>query len=116
MPEENAVQQLSQARRLVLAYQEMFGQPGARTSTQNLVMADIEAFCFAYRLEAELRADADVAIHRMLVNQGKKATWLRIRGMVIKAMAQPKPLTLSREKKNNPTKKAHARQPTDDPV
>lgn len=93
-------QPITQARRIALAYLKVFGQPDARDSDQKLVMLDIESHCYAYRLVSEGRTDGDVATARALFNDGRRSVWLRIRGQVLKAIAEPKTVKIVRESKN----------------
>lgn len=90
------------ARRLEKAYEAVFGQPESRTSDQRLVYADLERHCYVYRLVSEGRVDGDVATARALFNDGRRSVWLRIRGQILKALTNPKPVTVSRKKGSNP--------------
>ena len=91
--------QLPPSRRLQLAYLSVLGDPDKRGPDQRLVMADIESHCYAHRLVSEGRTDGEVAIYRSLFNDGRRSVWLRIRGQIMLALAEPrKAPTVSRKK------------------
>ena len=84
-------------RRLALAYLSVYGAPGKRTDTQNLVWADMESFCHAYRLSVESLSNFDMSENNMLVNEGRRSVWLRARGQILSAQApEPAPLKATR--------------------
>ena len=91
-------------RRLELAYLSVFGDPAKRTTDQQLVMRDLESHCFAYRLVSEARGpqDGELAVQRAIFNDGRRSVWLRVRGLVIKAMIEPKVRKISRKPTSNP--------------
>lgn len=93
-----SVPSVPHARRLELAYLDVFGTETARSGHQRLVMADIEAHCYAHRLVSEGETTGDIAIHRALFNDGRRSVWLRIRGQIIRAATPTKTFKISREK------------------
>ncbi len=88
----------TQARRRELAYLAVFGDPDKRSTDQQLVIADLESHCFAYRLVSEATSTGEVAANRALFNDGRRSVWLRIRGQVIRALSGPKASRILRKK------------------
>lgn len=94
MPDDPTV---TQARRLALAYQAVFGSPDKRTTDQTLVWQDIESFCYAFRLCREGKPDGDLS-NNFDLNEGRRSFYLRARGMLIKALMAPKLMKTLRTK------------------
>lgn len=91
------------SRRLELAYLAVFGPPDKRSTDQQLVMQDIEGFCHAYRLIVEATDNHALDPLSAILNDGRRSVWLRARGHIIRAQAEPaKPLKISRKRPSNP--------------
>lgn len=90
-------------RRLQQAYADVFGSFVKRTVNQQLVWADIESFCRAYRLSVEQTKDGEMIENNCLVNEGRRSVWLRARGLILAAQApEPTPLKVSRKRPAKP--------------
>ena len=91
---------LKEDRRVQIAYLAVLGEEGKRTDDQKVVWRDIESFCRAYRLSCEAVAGGEYAENNMLVNEGRRSVWLRMRGMVLLALLPPPELPkISRQKR-----------------
>lgn len=87
-------------RRLATAYLKVFGAPEARDADQQLVWADMEGFCRAYRLSVEQTADGGFVENNCLVNEGRRSYWIRARGQILAAQSpEAAPLKVSRKRK-----------------
>ena len=78
----------------------MFGTPEKRTVAQQLVVADLEGFCYEHRVEAETDANATIDINQTLVNIGRRTVWLRVRGQIAKARAPEAKVLVTRRRIN----------------
>lgn len=91
-------------RRRQQAYLATFGNPGARTTDQEIVVQDLEAFCYANRLVTERDNLLTIDPLSAVFNDGRRSAWLRIRGAIVLALAEPPVVKVSRKKvsKSNP--------------
>jgi hypothetical protein len=87
-------------RRVALAYLELFGTPEKRTVAQQLVVADLEGFCYEHRVEAETDANATIDINQTLVNIGRRTVWLRVRGQIARATQPEAKVQVTRRRIN----------------
>lgn len=97
MPEAELPQ--TQARRLALAYLAVLGAGDARDGDQRLVWADLESFCHAHRPTPEKTTSLQLDPNAMFLNEGKRLVWMRARGMLIRAMAEPKPPKILKQRR-----------------
>lgn len=88
--------------RLATAYLNVLGPPDKRSVDQQLVWADIEGFCYAYRPVTEKLTTAELDPSSPMLNDGRRTVWLRLRGMIIRAL-QPAPVPPKISRKKPPT-------------
>ena len=88
---------ITQSRRLELAYLKVFGPLDTRDADQRLVWADLEKHCKVYALSAEARTDGEVAQLKTYFNEGRRSVYLHIRGQILKAGIEPRPLRIKRK-------------------
>ncbi len=88
-------------QRLFDAYQAVFGQPEKRGLDQQIVWADIESFCYAFRLSREGKPDGDLS-NNFDMNEGRRSFYLRARGHILKAGQVEKTVKVSRTAKPKP--------------
>ena len=86
-------------RRRQLAYLATFGKPGERTTDQQIVWDDMEQFCYAYRLVTERDNLNKIDPEAPAFFDGRRSFWLRARGAIILALAEPPVLKVSRTRK-----------------
>lgn len=88
-------------RRLQEAYLAILGDPrGVLSTDQQLVWADLESFCHAYRTLPERLSGGELSERALFMNEGRRTYWLRARGQVLAAtLPKPEPIKISRKRK-----------------
>ena len=87
------------ARRLQLAYLAVLGADGARNADQQIVWRDVESFCHAYRMLTEQTRELRLDNTATYINEGRRSFWLRARGQIRLALAEPRKPGTSRKNK-----------------